>query len=51
MVDELKISSTFRKNSMLLAFGYDAIIIFAVHDIVDKKNGVSVNPTVYLPSF
>ena len=39
MVDELKISSTFRKNSMLLAFGYDAFIMlcFALHDIVEYR--------------
>lgn len=39
MVDELKISSTFRKNSMLLAFGYDAIIIlcFVLPDIIEYR--------------
>ena len=39
VVGELKTSPILRKNSILLAFGYDALIMlcFALHDIVEYR--------------
>ena len=39
VADELKTSPTLRKNSILLAFGYDALIMlcFALHDIIEYR--------------